>query len=135
MFRFVYNDGNNGAEIEFTTLEAAVDAAEIKWDYLTEREKFKYTDGGAGAQFMVVDDRGAIFWEPITGIIKHFIAIFKDGDCVGSFKILGEGALWDSIEQQHPRIVDILDEVEVYDQPILPLLDDDEIIEIFKEAA
>ena len=63
MFMFVYNDGNNGAEIEFTTIEAAVDAAETKWNYLTEREKVKYADKMAGGLFMILDEDGMMIYD------------------------------------------------------------------------
>jgi hypothetical protein len=57
---FIYNNGNTGSEIEFDTVEQAIDEAEIKWGYLTRKERRKYTDRTQGGLFMVTDEEGIL---------------------------------------------------------------------------
>lgn len=52
-YSFVQFNGNCGSEQGFETLKEAEDAAEYKWDHLTDREKAAYSE--PGCYFMVIE--------------------------------------------------------------------------------
>lgn len=52
-YSFVQFNGNCGSEERFATLKEAEDAAEYKWDHLTDREKAEYSK--PGCYFMVIE--------------------------------------------------------------------------------
>lgn len=52
-YSFVRMAGHDGSEEGFATLKEAIDAAEYKWDHLTDREKAEYSK--PGCYFMVIE--------------------------------------------------------------------------------
>lgn len=52
-YSFVQFNGNCGSEQGFSTLKEAEDAAEVKWDHLTDKEKAAYSK--PGCYFLVIE--------------------------------------------------------------------------------
>lgn len=83
-YSFVQFNGNCGSEQGFSTLKEAEDAAEVKWDHLTDRERMAYSE--PGNYFLVIE--GEISEDGEIGeVIRDFTEPERVSEWTGTKKI------------------------------------------------